>query len=249
MTGTTRPNRGAHTEMNRLKTINMRRILCIIIMTICVVCAEAQIRSSQNYVVITFEQVVNKTTRDYYWIIPIDSLDQIQTLPAKIPLYPLYLDESSEGNNHRCIEGDMMYYLDNYSASSDKYDKFVQDVMSIVKNHRKLLETIEIGWKNRSNKRLYVEELKEKRRKISIFCTPLSGVFANCPICEDLGLGGEFFSCVFLPVKDISYFPDFWDTNHPELLSRTNFMYMDYSSYIMYSGRISDDISKPVLGK
>ena len=89
----------------------MRRILCIIIMTICVVCAEAQIRSSQNYVVITFEQVVNKTTRDYYWIIPIDSLDQIQTLPAKIPLYPLYLDESSEGNNHRCVEGDMMYYL------------------------------------------------------------------------------------------------------------------------------------------
>ena len=29
----------------------------------------AQIRSSQNYVVITYEQVVKKNIRDYYWII------------------------------------------------------------------------------------------------------------------------------------------------------------------------------------
>ncbi len=227
----------------------LRRYLFLIISFIYVVCSDAQIRPSQNYVVITFEQVVKKVTQDYHWIVPIDSLDVINTLPAKIPLYPLYLEDSSEDNLHRCVKGNMMYYLDNYSASSDNYDKFVQDVLDIVKKHRRLLQTIDIGWKNRSDKRLYVEDLKEKRRKISIFCTPLSGTFANCPICEDLGLGGEFFSCVFLPVKDISYFPDFWDTNHPELLSRTNFMYMDYSSYIMYSGRISDDISKPVLGK
>ena len=218
-------------------------------MIICTVCTEAQIRSLQNYAVITFEQVIKKEKQNYYWIIPIDSLNSIKTLPTKIPLYPLFLDDSSEANYHRCIEGNMMYYLDNFVSSNESYEKFIMNVLNIVTNHRKLLETIEIGWKNRSVKRLYVEELKEKKRKISIFCTPLSGEFACCPICEDKSMGGEPFSNVFLPVKNISYYPEFWETNHPDLLSRTNFMYLDYSSYVMRTARIADDISKPVLGR
>lgn len=213
------------------------------------VCAEAQVRPSQRYVIVTFEQVVKKTTRDYYWIIPVDSLDKIQTLPAKITLYPIYLDESSEDNNHRCVEGDMMYYWDNYTISNESYDKFIKSVLNIIKKHRKLVETIEINWENRSDKRLYVEDMKEKKRKISVFITPLSGVFANCPICEDISMGGKSFSKVFLPVSDISYFPNFWESNHLELLSKTNFMYLDYSSYIPYSDRTADDISKPMLGR
>ena len=224
----------------------MKRFLLIMMMIICAVCAEAQIRTMQNYVVITFEQVVKKEKQNYYWIIPIDSLDSIKELPTKIPLYPLYLDDSSEANNRRCIEGNVIYYLDNCASSSESYEKFIQNVLSTVKSHRKLLETIEISWKNKSDKRLYVEDLNEKRRKISVFCTPLSGEFASCPICEDKRMGGEPFSEVFLPVRNISYYPDFWETNHPELLFRTNFMYLDYSSYVMSTARTADDISKPI---
>ena len=143
----------------------------------------------------------------------------------------------------------MIYYLDNCASSSENYEKFIQSVLNTVKSHRKLLETIEIGWENKSDKRLYVEDLNEKKRKISIFCTPLSGEFACCPICEDKNMGGEPFSKVFIPVKNISYYPNFWETNHPELLSRTNFMYMDYSSYVMSTDRTADDISKPKLGR
>ncbi len=219
------------------------------IMIIYTACTEAQIRSLQNYAVITFEQAVKKEKQSFYWIIPIDSLNSIKTLPTKIPLYPLYLDDCSEANYHRCIEGNMISYLDNYASSSENYEKFIMNVMDIVISHRKLLETIEICWENRSDKKLYLEELKEKKRIISIYCTPLSGEFACCPICEDKNMGGDYFSNVFIPVKNISYNPDFWETNHPELLSRTNFMYLDYSSYVMRTARKADDISKPKLGR
>lgn len=198
----------------------------------CAVCAEAQIRPLQNYVVVTFEQVVNKSTSDYYWIIPIDSLNSITTLPTKIPMYPLYVDDSSDANFHRCIEGETIYYMDNYSNSSESYEKFTKNALDIIRKNRKLVETIKIAWENRSDEQLYVEEMKEKKRKITVYITPLSGVFANCPICEDVFLGGEPFANVFFPVSDVSYFPDFWKLNHSELLFKTNFIYLDYSSYI-----------------
>ncbi len=141
----------------------MKRYLLIMIMIIYTACTEAQIRSLQNYAVITFEQAVKKEKQSFYWIIPIDSLNSIKTLPTKIPLYPLYLDDCSEANYHRCIEGNMISYLDNYASSSENYEKFIMNVMDIVISHRKLLETIEICWENRSDKKLYLEELKEKK--------------------------------------------------------------------------------------
>ena len=101
----------------------------------------------------------------------------------------------------------------------------------------------------RSNKRLYFEDLKESKRKINVFITPLSGFFADCPICEDVSLGGKSFNKVYFPVRDVSYYSYFWKTNYPALLSKTNFMYLDYSSCVPYSDRTVDEISKPIIGK
>lgn len=219
-------------------------------MTIWTVWTYSQIRPLQNYVVIIFEQTVkNKKAevREYYWIIPIDTLDQIKELPAKIPLYPLYFNDSTENCYRRCVEGKEVFYLENNGPECESNNMFIRNFLKLIKDHRIQLETIEIGWKNRSEKKLYLEETNEKGRKISVFCTPVSGVFANCPQCADKSLHGEYFSKVFLPVSDMSYFPDFWETNHFNLLSRTNFMFLDYTSGVMYD--YVNGISKPVIGK
>lgn len=191
----------------------------------------AQQREMNDYVVITVMQKQKEyPTEVYYWIIPVDSMDVINELPCNLPLYPIYLDASSEYNIKRCACGDTISYF-NHVEENNLYKQVVDDFLKISTRNRLLLQTIDLKWNNKPKMKLTVEDAMSTHRQVFVYATPMSGIFAKCIMQHNKELTQKVIS----PVKDLKYNESFWSLKHADLLKKVNFMYFDYTKGVSRS--------------
>lgn len=208
-----------------MKESNKLKIIILMILSINYINLVAQQRERKDYVVITVEQKQKEhPTETYFWIIPVDSMDAIHELPCSLPVYPIYIDDSSEYNINRCACGDTISYY-NHIDDNNQYIQVVDYFLNIVKKNRLLLQTIDLKWNNKPQKKLTVEDVMSTHRQVFVYATPLSGIFADCIMCHN----NELSQKVFAPLKDLKYNNSFWSLRHADLIKKANFMFFDYT--------------------
>lgn len=196
----------------------------------------------KEFVVLTFTKAAKGIPNSsYHWIVPVDSINNNSHFPMKLTLTPLYLDDSSEFNYKRCMQGDTINYMNGSEEASPSYKQFISDIESILSTRRLLIQKITLKWEY-NNIRLTVEDPMCAQEDVYVYATPLTGCFMECLQQHYNGNKLELNQKVYMPIKDISYLPSFWNTKAGDLIKRTNYSYINFSSCVPH-GFGEQDIS------
>lgn len=177
----------------------------------------SQIIPKTNYIIFSFERSVdNQENENYYWIIPIDSI----TDNLNFAISPLFVEAFSQFTVDRCAKGDSISFFKNFEGVSEEYESEISKLMDIIKTKKSKIQKIIIQWDKKG------KNLKRKDETISIYATPISGVFCNCLERHEIMGSGEveFRGLVYIPMSDFLYYPSFWGTENERII-----MYADYS--------------------
>ena len=218
-------------------------LVCVCFFLPCYNCMGKE--EAKEYIVISFEKIIKGDSNSiFHWIIPLDSIMNQKHFPITLLLKPLYLDDSSEFNIKRCLQGDTINYLNGSEKASLAYVQFVRNIESVIKKNRKVIQKIKLKWKYPSTT-LTVEDQYISNVTIYVYATPLKGFFKECVQQHYNGSELELNQRVFLPVKDIIYNEAFWETKVADLIKNTNYAYVNFSCCVP-SGFGEKDISVAV---
>lgn len=211
-----------------MKKNSIMKWFLVVSLFVCLQSTHAQQRLPQNYIVITFEQTIdNNKAECFYWVVPDSTVGSVRQLPCSLIMYPLYLDDSSGYNRDRCLCGDTISYL-NYS-SNDGYDQIIASFLSLVKENRKLLQEISVKWRSHLSNKIRVEDMCFEQKKVLVYATPVSGVFADCIQIYSMSGAETFKQKVYVPVENIKSNSNWWKERYSELLQKANFQFFDYT--------------------
>ncbi|WP_026706150.1 hypothetical protein [Flavobacterium soli] len=176
-------------------------------------------QSTSEYVIITYEIDRNKDqhpTRNYYWIVPIDSL----TGDRDFKKYPLYFDEFSQNDLNDC-KGNKDLVLFTLVAKEDftigdKIKSDIEKLKYIVEDNRKKVESVVKKWTNG-----YTE-------KITIYVTPVKGDFC----CSNLSSNDEkminYKGLVYLPIGNFSFNEPFFESDKYKEIINEDYINSNY---------------------
>ena len=184
--------------------------------------------TENDYVILTVEIDKNKDfhgTFVYYWIIPIDSIDNW----TNYNLCPVYLHSnfSSDSFEDCCNKKS----VDIFTATTktkyefeDSFEIFEEECRNLVEKNRQHIQTISKKWNDN-----YIE-------KIKIFATPITGTFCYCPT-HDAGLRFiDKVEIIYLPKDKLEYIDNFWNTEKSKIVKHFDYSYLNYrnSEYRTY---------------
>ena len=167
----------------------------------------------QSYVIVTFEDKYKNSPhgmRNYYWIIPVDSIKSL-----KITFSHLFLNNFSRDNLEDCCNGkdiDPFIVLKKSDYSYDStYENILNRLNSVILKNRRKLQTIVKKW------------TKGQRENTSIFVTPISGIFCSSNYHM---LGQErygYVGKVFVPKASFAYDEEFWKSDKANFIISQDF--------------------------
>jgi hypothetical protein len=172
-----------------------------------------------KYIIITFEdsyKISQDDPRDYYWIIPQDSLNSNDNT-----LSHLYLRNFSKNNLIDCCNGkniDPEFITSNTNYDFDSsYFKDFDNLEKILARKRVKVQTITKKWKN------------GQQEDIIIFATPVSGKFCSSGFhslgLEEYGYEGQ----VSIPYSSFTYSEEFWKSNKAKFILNRDFSKVKYN--------------------
>lgn len=163
---------------------------------------------SKEYVILTFSakrKGIDKYYIDHTWIVPFDSIKTGTN--SQFSIYPLIVDGLERyGEDEHCF--DYVAYRDFIRLYQDDYRNSFS--ASIIKEHRKLIQSIKIEW----------EKVKINRKKcnvkIRVYATPVKGFLCNCIHTGDS-------SIIYYTSDRLEYWDEFWNT--PKAINIRTSMY------------------------
>ena len=191
------------------KRINVTVFLIILSINFCY----SQNASVFKYVVITYEIDRNRDNHDkkqYYWIVPNDSISSGNELKKK----PLYIDSFSKNSFDSCYNGSDIYL---FSINTETKFDFDKDYIQEIDNLKEIIS------KNKKKVQTYCKKWKQGNYKetVTVYITPITGDFCSC---KNLGTIDESNNIIMLPKKAFKLNDSFWKSSKAKDISRIDFL-------------------------
>lgn len=163
-----------------------------------------------TFLVLCFEEdykISQHDTKEYYWVVSIDSLES-----KSLELAKLFISGFSSDNLIACCSGEaidpFLVFDKTEYGFEEGYLNSLDYFKSLVKNNRKKLQTINIKWSNKQSK------------KVSVYGTVVKGSFCitNFHVLGKARTG--YSGKVVLPYSGFELITDFWTLNGNQLRSR-----------------------------
>lgn len=185
--------------------------------------------TQKDIFIISYEVIEKKYNNTYYWVLPIDSVININT----IVLCPLYFDEYSNDNLDNCRKGNIIDLFTSTSTTnydfSEEYIKERNHLTELINKNKQLIQEIRINWSER----------KKLKRIVKIFVTPIQGQFCEC-IQYYLNNGRmelDFFTKAYIPLGSFAFLDNFQQSELGKSIKFIDFSKLDYTSHFPYSDR------------
>ena len=169
---------------------------------------------TESYIIVTFEYdrtKDNHPSRDYYWILPIESIKSSNDYN----LYPLYFDEFSNEDLEECKEQKAINIFTMHKGEDFILDKSLSDeigvLKEIVQSHKTKVQTIVKKWK------------VGYKEKITVYITPISGNFCSSNIADYSGKDIDYEGVIYLPLSDFKLNNDFFKSDKVKLVETLDF--------------------------
>lgn len=166
-----------------------------------------------HYVVITFEDIYKISQhgkKDYFWIIPIDSLKSYESNLSK-----LFMSDFTKNNLDDCCKGNPIDPFVLIEGSififEAGYSKDLGDLKQIVLKNRKRLQRITKKWET------------GQEETITIFATPLRGRFCSSQFEQFGQKRTGYHGQVFIPFSAFVYAEDFWKSTNAKFILNRDF--------------------------
>ncbi|BDD06797.1 hypothetical protein [Aureibacter tunicatorum] len=174
-----------------------------------------------KYIIVSFElkKQKPKITQVFHWIVATDSVEDRITFD----IYPLYIEEPTDYNLNRCINGDTVTV---FSAAgefmfSDEYKTQLNELITIIDSRKIKVQKTTLKW---------AKGIRGKE-KVSVYITPISGIFCHClQIHKNYKV--EFKGLVYMPVSSFSFDDKFWNTKSAKIVKYADYSLVEFTGHL-----------------
>lgn len=170
-------------------------------------------QNTRHYVVITFNDVYKVSqhgARNYFWIIPNDSVKSYESELSK-----LFLSGFTRNNLEECCDGKAIDPFVLFAHSTFVFDQeYLQDLEELrllISSHRRKLQSITKKWAN------------GQRERITVYATPIRGRFCYSPFGETGQFRTGYRGGVVLPFSSFECDDSFWKTSSAQFILNRDF--------------------------
>ncbi len=191
-------------------------LISVVMIMLCATSLSAQ-KIDGTFLIISFEEtyeISQHGTKEYFWIIPTDSLGSEELVLSKLFISNFPSDNLKDCCSGVDIDPSLVFDKTEYSFE-DGYLKSLEILENLISKNRRKLQTIKIKWVNKQSK------------KIVVYATAIKGSFCTSNY-HIVGRSRDgYLGKVVLPHSDFELFDKFWELHGTRLKSR-DFSQMDY---------------------